>query len=115
MNNSRVIFLWGVCLFFYYYSICLCIFSLKVPARGHLNPTLCFTNQLLLKLDELNVKKIIFYSASIYRIDILSLPNNKEDRIEFRDFDFEKYAGSDNYLKLISNKNFLICHIIFLN
>ena len=84
-NSNRVIFLWNI------------------PAVGHLNPTLCFTNQLLLKLDELNVEKIIFYSASMFREKILSLPNNKENRIEFRDFNFEKYAGSDNYLKLISN------------
>jgi len=82
-EKERVIFLWSV------------------PATGHLNPTLCFTNQLLLRLDEMKVKKIVFYCGTAFRELILNLPNNKQNRIEFRDYRLEKHTGSDNLLKLL--------------
>ena len=84
-KKERVIFLWSI------------------PANGHLNPTLCFTNQLLLRLDEMKVKKIIFYCGASFRDLILNLPNNTDNRIEFRDYRLEKYTGSENLLKLIMN------------
>ena len=84
-KKDRVIFLWSI------------------PANGHLNPTLCFTNQLLLKLDEMKVKKIVFYCGMSFRDLILNLPNNTDNRIEFRDYRLEKYTGSENLLKLIMN------------
>lgn len=85
-NIERVIFLWSI------------------PANGHLNPTLCFTNQLLLRLDEMNVTKIVFYSGVSFRDLILNLPNNiGKNRIEFRDYRLEKYTGSENLLKLLMN------------
>lgn len=82
-KRERVIFLWSV------------------PATGHLMPTLCFTNQLLLRLDEMKVKKIIFFNETPYRELILNLPNNTDNRIEFRDYRLEKEFGSDNLLKLL--------------
>lgn len=82
-KRERVIFLWSV------------------PATGHLMPTLCFTNQLLLRLDEMKVKKIIFFCETAFRELILNLPNNKENRIEFRDYRLEKDLGSDNLLKIL--------------
>jgi hypothetical protein len=79
-----------------------CITIWSVPANGHLNPTLCFTNQLILRLDELKIKKIIFYSGPAFRDLILNLPNNKaKNRIEFRDYNLKEYAGSENLLKLL--------------
>ena len=76
----------------------------SVPANGHLNPTLCFTNQLLLRLDDMKVDKIIFYSTSQFKQTILDLPNNKDKKlIEFRDYNLEKSTGSDNMLKLMMN------------
>jgi hypothetical protein len=78
------------------------IYIWSVPANGHLNPTLCFTNQLLTRLDEINVSKIVFYSGPAFRDLILNLPNNKErQRIEFRDYGLKKYSGSENLLKLL--------------
>jgi hypothetical protein len=85
-KNERVIYLWSI------------------PANGHLNPTLCFTNQLLLRLDELNVSKIVFYSGHSFKDLILNLPNNVgRARIEFRDYGLEKHAGSENLLKILMN------------
>jgi hypothetical protein len=83
-KKERVIFLWSV------------------PANGHLNPTLCFTNQLLLRLDELNITKIVFYSGKSFKNLILNLPNNVDkNRIEFRDYGLEKHIGSENLLKIL--------------
>lgn len=85
-NDERILYIWGV------------------PAKGHSNPALCLTNELLLKLNEMNIKKVIFYSCSSYRDSILNLPNNNaEFRIEFRDYELKKYTGSENFLKLIMN------------
>ena len=85
-GKERVIFLWSV------------------PANGHLNPTLCFTNQLLQNLDAMKIKKIIFYCGVSFRDSILNLPNNiGQNRIEFRDYRLEKYTGSENLLKLLMN------------
>jgi hypothetical protein len=79
------------------------IYIWSIPANGHLNPTLCFTNQLLLKLNEMKVTKIVFYCGTTFRDQILNLPNNINNRIEFRDYEFEKYTGSKDFLKLIMN------------
>jgi hypothetical protein len=77
------------------------IFLWSVPANGHLNPTLCFTNQLLLRLDEMNVKKIIFYSEPSFAEPILNLPNNaNKERIEFREYKLKQRMGSENLLKM---------------
>ena len=81
---SRVIYLWSV------------------PANGHLNPTLCFTNELILHLDEINVDKIVFYSGKSFKDLILNLPNNiNKNKIEFRDYGLDEFTGSENLLKLI--------------
>ena len=37
----------------------------SVPAKGHSNPALCFTNELLKKLDDIQIEKIVFYSCLI--------------------------------------------------
>jgi hypothetical protein len=74
-----------------------------LPAKGHLNPALCFTNQILLKLNDFKISKIIFYCTASFRDAILNLPNNKNNQIEFRDFRFDELLGSENYLKLIMN------------
>ncbi len=84
-QQERVLFLWSI------------------PANGHLNPTLCFTNQLLLKLNQMKIKKIVFYCGTSFRDQILNLPNNTGNRIEFRDYKLEKHTGSENLLKLIMN------------
>lgn len=85
-NKDRVIFIWSV------------------PANGHLNPTLCFANELLLRLDDMNIKKIVFYSGPTFKDVILNLPNNEnKNLIEFRDYRLEKYTGSENLLKLMMN------------
>ena len=76
----------------------------SIPANGHLNPTLCFTNQLLTKLDELNVTKIIFYSGALFKDIILNLPNNiGRTKIEFRDYALQDQTGTDNLLKILMN------------
>ena len=62
------------------------IFLWSVPATGHLNPTLCFTNQLLLRLDEMKVKKIVFYCGTAFKDTILNLPNNTENRYNCNHF-----------------------------
>ena len=80
------------------------IYIWSVPANGHLNPILCFANQLLLRLDEMRINKIIFYSTAQFKQTILDLPNNKDKNlIEFRDYNLEKNTGSDNMLKLMMN------------
>jgi hypothetical protein len=80
------------------------IYIWSVPANGHLNPTLCFTNQLLLRLAEMKVHKVIFYSSSSFEQPILDLPNNVNKKlIEFRDYDLEKHCGSENMLKIMMN------------
>jgi hypothetical protein len=85
-EQERVIFLWSV------------------PANGHLNPTLCFTNQLLQNLDKMKVKKIVFYCGASFRESIVNLPNNiGQNRLEFRDYGLEKYTGTENLLKLLMN------------
>lgn len=85
-QKERVIFLWSV------------------PANGHLNPTLCFTNELITKLGAMRVKKIIFYSGGSFRDQVLNLPNNTgQSRVEFRDYCLKKHAGTDNLLKLLMN------------
>ncbi len=85
-EKERVIFLWSV------------------PANGHLNPTLCFTNQLLSNLDIMKVKKIIFYCGQEFRDQVLNVPNNvNQNRIEFRDYSLGKHYGSENLLKLLMN------------
>lgn len=72
----------------------------STPAVGHLNPTLCFTNQLLTRLETMKIKKIIFYSGMPFRDLILNLPNNQgKDLIEFRDYELKKYWGHDDLLK----------------
>lgn len=82
-SKERVIYLWSV------------------PANGHLNPTLCFTNQLLLNLDEMNVSRIVFYSCASFKDMILNLPNNQgKSRIEFRDYQLAEHKGTENLLKL---------------
>ena len=73
----------------------------SVPAKGHSNPALCFTNELLKKLDDIQIEKIVFYSCESFRDSILNLPNNIQQKIEFRDFEFVKNSGTDNFLKLI--------------
>lgn len=84
VSKERVIFIWSV------------------PANGHLNPTLCFTNQLLENLDTMNVSKIVFYSDIAFRDLIINLPNNVGQKyIEFRDYNLQKQTGSENFLKLI--------------
>lgn len=80
------------------------IFIWSIPANGHLNPTLCFTNNLLQNLDAMNVQKIVFYCGLSFREQILNLPNNiGKNQIEFRDYHLQKNIGSDNLLKLIMN------------
>lgn len=82
-TRSRVIYLWSV------------------PANGHLNPTLCFTNELILYLDEINVDKIVFYSGKSFKDLIVNLPNNiDKNKIEFRDYGLDEFTGSENLLKL---------------
>ena len=74
----------------------------STPAIGHLNPTLCFTNQLLTRLETMKIKKIIFYSGMPFRDLILNLPNNQgKDLIEFRDYELKKYWGHDDLLKIL--------------
>lgn len=85
-NRPKVIYIWSV------------------PANGHLMPCLCYTNQLLLRLDEMKVDKIVFYSGVSFRDLILNLPNNiGKNRIEFRDYNLEKSTGTENLLKLLMN------------
>lgn len=85
-NIERVIFLWSV------------------PANGHLNPTLCYANELLTALPEMNCTKLVFYSGKSFKDVILNLPNNKgKNLIEFRDYELEKYTGTENLLKLMMN------------
>lgn len=85
-KGGRVIFLWSV------------------PANGHLNPTLCFTDQLLANLTTMNVTKIVFYCGLEFRDQVVNLPNNKcQSRIEFRDYSLAKHHGSENLLKLLMN------------
>jgi hypothetical protein len=79
------------------------IYILAMPSASHLNPALCFTNQLVEKLDKINVSKIIFYSTPQFFERILNLPNNKNNRIEVRDFYFEKYIGNPDLLKSMMN------------
>jgi hypothetical protein len=80
--NERVIYLWSI------------------PATGHLNPTLCLTNQLLSQLDAMNVSRIIFYSNESFRERIINLPNNIDKKlIEFRDYGLKDHLESDNVLK----------------
>lgn len=83
--ESRVIYIWSV------------------PANGHLNPTLCFTNELINYLDRINVDKIVFYSGKSFKELIINLPNNiaaNKTKIEFRDYGLDEFAGSENLLKL---------------
>lgn len=85
-QKDRVIYLWSV------------------PANGHLNPTLCYANELLKTLPEMNCSKLIFYSGKSFKDVILNLPNNRgKDLIEFRDYELEKNTGTENLLKLIMN------------
>ncbi len=85
-EKERVIFLWSV------------------PANGHLNPTLCFTDQLLKSLDLMKVEKLVFYSGKEFRDQVINVPNNiNQNRIEFRDYSLDKYHGSENLLKLLMN------------
>nr|QVK45631.1 UDP glucuronosyltransferase [Brachionus paranguensis] len=87
-RTERVIFLWSV------------------PANGHLNPTLCYANELLKALPEMNCSKLVFYSGKSFKDLILNLPNNRgKDLIEFRDYELEKNTGTENLLKLIMNFN----------
>ncbi|CAF0718066.1 unnamed protein product [Brachionus calyciflorus] len=83
-QTERVIFLWSV------------------PANGHLNPTLCYANELLTALPEMNCTKLVFYCGKSFKDVILNLPNNKgKNLIEFRDYELEKYTGTENLLKLM--------------
>jgi len=78
------------------------IYIWSTPAVGHLNPTLCFTNQLLSRLHEMNIDKIIFYSGTAFRDLILDLPNNAgKNLIEFRDYELKKYWGHEDLLKIL--------------
>lgn len=83
-----------------------CLFIWSVPANGHLNPTLCFTNQLILRLGEMNIDKIVFYCGPSFKDLILNLPNNiGRNVIEYRDYKLEKHTGTENLLKLLMNFN----------
>ncbi len=85
------------------------IYIWSVPAIGHLNPTLCFANELLTRLDELHVDRLVIYNAKSFRDMITNLPNNKlskdnpRSRIEFRDYELEKHVGTDDFLKIVMN------------
>lgn len=79
------------------------IYVLAMPATGHLNSTLGFVNELLTKLDEMDVSRIVFYSTPQFFDRILRLPNNKKDQIEVRDYFLEQHFGNSNLLKLFMN------------
>ena len=84
------------------------IYIWSVPAIGHLNPTLCFVNELLNRLGELQVDRIVVYNAEAFRPMITNLPNNvtpKGDKglIEFRDYQLKEHVGTDDFLKIIMN------------
>jgi hypothetical protein len=80
-----------------------CIYIWSVPANGHMNPTLCLTNQLLSKMDEIKIDKIVFYCGEAFRDQILKLPNNTNHQIEFRDYRLGEHTGTENFLKAIMN------------
>lgn len=80
-----------------------CLFIWSVPANGHMNPTLCLTNQLLSNMEAIKIDKIVFYCGEAFRDQILNLPNNTNNQIEFRDYHLGKHAGSENFLKVLMN------------
>ncbi|CAF0764678.1 unnamed protein product, partial [Brachionus calyciflorus] len=82
------------------------IFIWSIPANGHMNPMLCFVNELIPRLDQINVNKIVFYTSESYKESIENIPNNKiQKRVEFRDYKLEKFTGSENLLKLLMDFN----------
>lgn len=101
------------------------IYLIAVPSASHLNPTLCFVNSLIKKLDVMNIDRIVIYSESQFYDRILNLPdnipmNNGHSRnnsneaispastdsnirnyIECRNLGLSENTGTSNLLKLI--------------
>lgn len=91
------------------------LYIIAVPSSSHLNPTLCFVNSLIRKLDELNIDRIVFYSDPQFYDKILNLPENQiitkpvslketnstKNYIECRDLRLNENTGTSNLLKLI--------------
>jgi hypothetical protein len=89
------------------------IYIIAVPSSSHLNPTLCFVNSLIRKLDEMKIDKIIIYSEPQFYDRILNLPENAhhpsnpttttttKNYIECRDLGLSQNTGTSNLLKLI--------------
>ena len=77
-----------------------CMYIWSMPANGHMNPTLCLTNEMLLKLDEMNIKKIVFYSGPKFKNLILNLPNNTDKKIEFREYNL--YSSEELLMQIMN-------------
>ena len=93
------------------------IYLIAVPSASHLNPTLCFVNSLIKKLDSMNIDRIVIYSESQFYDRILSLPENLastksehldeiksaniHNYIECRNLGLSENTGTSNLLKLI--------------
>lgn len=92
-----------------------CVYVISVPSSSHLNPTLCFLNDLIKKLHLLDIDKIVVYTDPQFYERILNLPENlKDDKtnistlnfknfIECRDLRLNENTGTSNLLKLIMN------------
>ena len=80
------------------------IYWWSVPAMGHLNATFCVINELIGRLDEIGLDRVVFYCGESFREHVLNLPNNsKKNCIEFRTYGLQESVGSDDWLKLILN------------
>jgi hypothetical protein len=81
------------------------LFLFTTPSGSHLNPTLSYANQLLTKLDEMNIEKIVIFSEPPFYERILNIPNNTKNQIEVRSYNLEKFIGHTNLLKVYMDFN----------
>jgi hypothetical protein len=81
------------------------LFLFSTPSGSHLNPTLSYTNQLLTKLDDMNIEKIVFFTEPQFYERIMNIPNNTRNQIEVRSYNLEKFIGHTNLLKVYMDFN----------